>query len=89
LETPVGDELTLGDMLGHSGADLDKMDMHEAPRPLLHRLPARERRILQLRFYGNRTQSQIAAQLGISRMHVSRLLARILAQLRTELLTDR
>ena len=63
--------------------------MHESLRPMLDRLPAREQRILQLRFYGNHTQSQIAAQLGISQMHVSRLLARTLAQLRAELLADR
>ena len=89
FEAPVGDELTLGDMLGDSDANLDKVDMHESLRPLLNRLPVREQRILQLRFYGNRTQSQIAAELGISQMHVSRLLARVLGRLRTELLTDR
>jgi RNA polymerase sigma-B factor len=41
-----------------------------------------------LRFFGNMTQSQIAAELGISQMHVSRLLARTLAQLRTRLLVE-
>jgi RNA polymerase sigma-B factor len=41
-----------------------------------------------LRFFGNLTQSQIAAELGISQMHVSRLLARTLAQLRERLLLD-
>jgi len=51
-------------------------------------LPAREKRILLLRFFGNQTQSQIAAELGISQMHVSRLLARTLAQLRARLLVD-
>ncbi len=50
--------------------------------PLLSTLPARERRILQLRFFDGLTQSEIATQLGISQMHVSRLLARSLAQLR-------
>jgi RNA polymerase sigma-B factor len=89
FETPVGEELTLGDTLGASDAGLDDVEMHEALRPMLDRLPAREQRILQLRFYGNHTQSQIAAQLGISQMHVSRLLARTLAQLRAELLADR
>ena len=57
----------------------------ESLTPALGKLPDRERRILQLRFYGNLTQSQIAAQLGISQMHVSRLLARTLARLREEL----
>ena len=53
--------------------------------PLLERLPPRERTIIKLRFFGNMTQSQIAEQVGISQMHVSRLLARTLAQLRTEI----
>jgi RNA polymerase sigma-B factor len=43
---------------------------------------------LLLRFFGNMTQSQIAAELGISQMHVSRLLARTLAQLREGLTED-
>ena len=50
--------------------------------------PPREKRILLLRFFGNMTQSQIAAELGISQMHVSRLLARTLAQLREGLTTE-
>jgi RNA polymerase sigma-B factor len=48
----------------------------------LHGLPERDRRILYLRFFRNLTQSEIAAEIGISQMHVSRLLARSLAQLR-------
>jgi RNA polymerase sigma-B factor len=88
FETPVAEELTLGDTLGGGDEHLDDVDMHESLRPLVARLPAREQRILQLRFYGNRTQSQIAAELGISQMHVSRLLARTLAQLRAGLLAE-
>ncbi|WP_285549614.1 sigma-70 family RNA polymerase sigma factor, partial [Actinoplanes regularis] len=45
----------------------------------------REQRILTLRFYGNLTQSQIADQIGISQMHVSRLLTKALAKLRNQL----
>jgi RNA polymerase sigma-B factor len=45
-------------------------------------LPAREQRILLLRFYGNLSQAEIGEQLGISQMHVSRLLARALSHLR-------
>ena len=67
-------------------AALADVELHESLAPALATLPERERRILQLRFYGNQTQSQIAAQLGISQMHVSRLLARTLAQLRQQLL---
>ena len=48
----------------------------------------REKRILLLRFFGNMTQSQIATELGISQMHVSRLLARTLAQLREGLTSE-
>ncbi|HEY0700528.1 MAG TPA: sigma-70 family RNA polymerase sigma factor [Micromonospora sp.] len=55
---------------------------------LLCRLPARERRILALRFYGDRTQAQIAAELGISQVHVSRLLSRALGWLRAAVLSD-
>ena len=63
---------------------------HELPHaiPLLEQLPPREKTILLLRFFGNMTQSQIAQEVGISQMHVSRLLARTLAQLRDKLLIE-
>jgi RNA polymerase sigma-B factor len=51
----------------------------------LDELPEREQRILMLRFYGNLTQEQIAQRLGISQMHVSRLLAHALTYLRTQI----
>jgi RNA polymerase sigma-B factor len=51
-------------------------------------LPERERAILLLRFFGGLTQTEIAAQVGISQMHVSRLLSRTLTQLRRQLITD-
>jgi RNA polymerase sigma-B factor len=50
-------------------------------------LPDRERKILLLRFFGGLTQTEIAAQVGISQMHVSRLLSRTLIQLRRQLIT--
>jgi RNA polymerase sigma-B factor len=50
--------------------------------PAIRELPARERRILYLRFFENRTQSEIAAEIGISQMHVSRILTQTLASLR-------
>jgi len=50
--------------------------------PAIRELPARERRILYLRFFENRTQSEIAAEIGISQMHVSRILTQTLATLR-------
>jgi RNA polymerase sigma-B factor len=60
----------------------------ESLKPLLECLPPREKDILMLRFFANMTQSQIATDLGISQMHVSRLLARTLAELREGLLAD-
>ncbi|WP_345600211.1 sigma-70 family RNA polymerase sigma factor, partial [Thermocatellispora tengchongensis] len=46
-----------------------------------------EKQILLMRFWGNMTQSEIAGELGISQMHVSRLLKKVLTQLRTALLS--
>jgi RNA polymerase sigma-B factor len=80
--------LSVADTLGGDDLSLEGVEYRESIKPLLDSLPARERRILMLRFFGNLTQSQIAAELGISQMHVSRLLARTLAQLRERLLLD-
>jgi RNA polymerase sigma-B factor len=85
LETPAGEGRTLGDLLGREDPALNDVVMHESLEDSLARLPDRERRILQLRFYGDMTQTQIAARLGISQMHVSRVLNRTLARLREEL----
>ena len=75
---------TLESRLGGLDAALEGVDHRESLRPALERLPERERQIVLLRFYGNRTQSQIGEELGISQMHVSRLLARALASMRGE-----
>jgi RNA polymerase sigma-B factor len=80
--------LAVADTLGADDASLEGVEYRESIKPLLDSLPARERRILLLRFFGNLTQSQIAAELGISQMHVSRLLARTLAQLRERLMLE-
>jgi RNA polymerase sigma-B factor len=76
------------DTLGGLDEALEGVEYRESLKPLLDSLPERERRILVLRFFGNLTQSQIAAELGISQMHVSRLLARTLSQLRDRLLGE-
>jgi RNA polymerase sigma-B factor len=76
------------DTLGTEDESLEGVEYRESLKPLLARLPAREKKILMLRFFRNMTQSQIAAEVGISQMHVSRLLARTLAQLREGLLVD-
>ena len=88
LDAPTAEDLTLGDGIGSDERGLADVELHESLTPALAKLPERERRILQMRFYGNQTQSQIAGQLGISQMHVSRLLARTLARLREELLAE-
>ncbi len=77
----------LADRLGAEDPDLEGVEYRESLKPLLAALPARERRILVLRFFHGLTQSQIADEVGISQMHVSRLLARSLATLR-EGMTD-
>jgi RNA polymerase sigma-B factor len=88
LDVPVGDEDSdsLGSAIGAEDPDLAHLVDWQAVWPLVDELPARERHILLLRFYGNQTQSEIAAQVGISQMHVSRLISRSLDWLRTELL---
>ena len=76
------DSGTVSDLLGEADAALDKVEYQQSLAPLLSQLPPRERTIIMLRFFKNMTQSQIAAEVGISQMHVSRLLAKTLAQLR-------
>jgi RNA polymerase sigma-B factor len=73
------------DTIGSDDEALEGVEYRASLRPMLERLPARERHILVLRFFRNMTQSQIAAEIGISQMHVSRLLSRTLAELRTGL----
>lgn len=85
VDTTVGsqsEELPLLETLGDYDAALENVENHEALRPLLAALPERERTVVLYRFFGNLTQTQIADRLGISQMHVSRLLARTLAQMR-------
>jgi RNA polymerase sigma-B factor len=64
---------------------LELVEQREMLRPLLARLPEREQRILELRFARGMSQSQIAVEVGVSQMHVSRLLAKSLAKLRSGL----
>jgi RNA polymerase sigma-B factor len=79
---------TLGEALGELDAALEKVEYREALRPMLEQLGQREKQILLLRFFSGMTQSEIASEVGISQMHVSRLLARTLARLRQGLLAD-
>jgi len=82
LDAPIGEGTTIVDTLAVDDTRLDAINDQETVRPLLDALAPRERRIIMLRFFENQTQSQIADDLGISQMHVSRLLARTLRQLR-------
>lgn len=83
---PTGDRSTeLGDLLGAEDGDFELADLRVSLGPAMACLGEREQRILMLRFFGNMTQSQIAEEVGISQMHVSRLLARSLSALREEL----
>jgi RNA polymerase sigma-B factor len=77
--------VSLLDMLGADDEGLEHIEIRESIKPLLEALPAREKRILLLRFFKNRTQSEIAEEIGVSQMHVSRLLGRTLDQLRASL----
>lgn len=82
-----GDEGTpaIMDTLGDVDPRLDQIENRESLRPLLAALPERERTVLLLRFFESLTQTQIAERVGISQMHVSRLLAKSLARLRDQL----
>ncbi|HEY2222072.1 SigB/SigF/SigG family RNA polymerase sigma factor [Actinomycetospora sp.] len=77
-----GTDTTMADVLGADDPDLDHVEARALVRDLVGTLPERERRILVLRFIHEQTQSEIAAQLGISQMHVSRLLSQTLDRLR-------
>ncbi len=76
---------SLADTLGDHDPGLGEVETRETLHPLVATLPIREQRILHMRFYENLTQAQIAERVGVSQMHVSRLLAKSLAKLRTEM----
>ena len=83
LDAPAGDEdLALREQIGSEDETIELLEYRTSLLPLLERLPPRERNMLYLRFFKGMTQSEIAERLGISQMHVSRLLAKTLASLR-------
>lgn len=83
-----GGAATMLDAIGVEDVGLEHVEIRESIKPLLDRLAPREKKILLLRFFKNMTQSQIAEEIGVSQMHVSRLLNRTLEQLRTSLEED-
>jgi len=89
LDAPLSDRddpAMLSDVLGDEDADMEHALDMEAVSTHWAELPEREQRILVMLFYGNLTQAEIGTKLGISQMHVSRLLARALSHLRSRLL---
>jgi RNA polymerase sigma-B factor len=89
LDAPIFDRqdpVQLADLLGEDDHDVEHTLDMEAVSAHWKELPVREQRILTMRFYGNLTQAEIGERLGISQMHVSRLLARALSYLRDRLL---
>ncbi|MEZ0070441.1 RNA polymerase sigma-B factor [Streptacidiphilus sp. MAP12-20] len=74
--------------LGYLDQGIEGVENLEALRPLMAALPDRERTILALRFTEELTQAEIGARLGISQMHVSRILSRVLGELRSALLAE-
>jgi RNA polymerase sigma-B factor len=83
-----GEGSAMVERLGALDPGLEGVENLESLRPLMLLLDDRERRIISLRFGAELTQAQIGAELGISQMHVSRLLSRALSQLRTQLLVE-
>ena len=89
LDAPMSDRddpALLADMLGDDDPEVAHTIDMEAVNKHWDELPEREQRILVMRFYGNLTQTEIGERLGISQMHVSRLLARALGHLKSRLL---
>ncbi len=86
LDMPVGRDspTSLGDLIADEDREGAAAEARVRLAPVVRRLPERDRRILFLRFFEDRTQEEIGADLGVTQMQVSRLLTRILKELRTE-----
>lgn len=76
------DGLALAEGFGAEDPGFDRIDGLVSIRPMLAKLPVKEREILMMRFFDSMTQTQIAQRVGMSQMHVSRILSKTLAQLR-------
>jgi RNA polymerase sigma-B factor len=85
---PGGDDLYLIDLLPVTDRGIEAVDNRETLRVLLAALPARDQMVIRMRFYADMTQSQIATQIGVSQMQVSRLLTRSLTRLHDGILAD-
>lgn len=89
LDAPAqgGDE-TVGQRLGYTDHEFDVAEARATLQPILARLSKRERTIIEMRFLRGCSQSEIGAAIGVSQMHVSRLLARLMSRMRDELGTE-
>lgn len=86
LDAPINEEGgTALDALGELDPSMERLDEWESIAPAIRDLPARERRVLYLRFFSGLTQSEIAREIGVSQMHVSRILTQTLRTLRGSL----
>ncbi|MHB1975000.1 MAG: SigB/SigF/SigG family RNA polymerase sigma factor [Acidimicrobiales bacterium] len=83
IDAPNAYDATLAQSLGDLDRELERADDRIGLAAILNLLPERDRLIVRLRFMDDLTQSEIAARVGLSQMHVSRLLARSLAELRS------
>lgn len=88
LDHPWGEHESVADVVGAVEPAMESVELGNDVRRVLHMLPERERQILLMRFYGERTQSEIAQALNISQVHVSRVLSRTLALIRSHVLHD-
>ncbi|MEU6633594.1 RNA polymerase sigma factor SigF [Streptomyces parvus] len=95
LDLPIGadqnsaETVTYGDIKGDVDPAMELVEDLHTLAPLLERLDEREREIVAMRFGQEMTQAQIGEHLGISQMHVSRLLSRLLTKLRKDMLTEK
>lgn len=88
LDTPVGEEGTgsLGEMLSsEEDADMNAAEARIMLAPAVKGLGNREQQVLYLRFFKQKTQAQIAEEIGVTQMQVSRILSRVLTELRGQL----
>jgi RNA polymerase sigma-B factor len=87
LDEPLGEGIEALDAIGDDDAGFERVEQRQMLRSGLTHLPAREREILHLRFYEGLTQREIADRVGVSQMHVSRLIRRSIESLRKRLTT--
>jgi RNA polymerase sigma-B factor len=87
LDTPVGSEGSgvLGELIPGDDSAMSEAEARVMLTPAVRALPEREREVLYLRFFKQQTQAQIADEIGVTQMQVSRILSRVLVQLRGQL----